>query len=86
MDAPNEFQPLMDEIFRDKVRWAREEKRPAVLSLDAFDMFASGIGWTMAGAYSTRDGMTAEEAAAEVRRRLEIKRKLDEQGFYRTAP
>ena len=25
MDAPNEFQPLIDEIFRDKVRWARQE-------------------------------------------------------------
>ena len=25
MDPPNEFQPLIDEIFRAKVRWARQE-------------------------------------------------------------
>ena len=42
MDAPNEFQPLIDEIFRDKVRWARQES-PERKFMDGLELFEEAL-------------------------------------------
>jgi hypothetical protein len=83
MDAPNEFQPLMDDIFREKVLRARAEKVPGVLSLDGLAMFEESLAWMRDGVRAQFPGATEDEVNAEVHRRLEIGRKLNEDGFYR---
>ena len=42
MDAPNEFQPMIDEIFRDKVRWARQES-PERKFMDGLELFEEAL-------------------------------------------
>ena len=86
MDAPNEFQPLIDDIFREKVLRARREKRPGVLSLEGFDLHEMALRWTRDFIRSDRPQATPEEVEAEVARRLAIKRRIDEYGIYNTAP
>jgi len=83
MEAPNEFQPLMDEIFREKVLRARAEKDPDVLSLDGLDLFEFALEWTRDGIRNENPAASPVEVEAEVRRRIEIKRRLDEHGIYR---
>jgi hypothetical protein len=85
MTAPNEFQPLMDEIFREKVLRARLEKSPGYLSLDALDMFEEAVAWSRDGIRAQMPGVDDETVEREVVRRLEIRRKLDERGIYREA-
>lgn len=82
MDAPNEFQPLMDEIFREKVLRARAEKLAGVVSLGGLDLFESVLSSIRAGVRHERPGATDDEIEQEVRRRLAIKRRLDEHGFF----
>ena len=86
MDAPNEFQPLMDDIFREKVLRARASKREGELSLDGFDLFEFAHDWMRDGLRSDRPEASEAEIDAEVQRRMAIKRRLDERGIYRTAP
>ena len=82
MDAPNEFQPLMDDIFREKVRRARAEKVSGELSLGGIDLFELALLSIRAGVRHERPTATEEEIEQEVRRRLAIKRRLDEHGFF----
>ena len=82
MDAPNEFQPLMDDIFREKVRRARAEKLPGEVSLGGLDLFESVLSSIRAGVRHERPRATEAEIEQEVRRRLAIKRRLDEHGFF----
>ena len=42
MDPPNEFQPLIDEIFRAKVRWARQES-PERKFMDGLELFEEAL-------------------------------------------
>jgi hypothetical protein len=74
---------LIDEIFRDKVRWARAEKQPGVLSLDGFDLFATAYERMRGGIMWERPDATAEEVEKELQRRLDIARQLSERGIYR---
>ena len=85
MDEPNEFQPLMDDIFREKVRRARAEKVQDELSLAGFDLFALALSWSRDGIMAANPQTSSEEVEAEVRRRIAIKRRLDERGIYRPA-
>ena len=84
MDAPNEFQPLIDDIFREKVLRARAEKVAGSLSLSGIILFEEVVERMRIGLRGERPEATEEEIESEIRRRLEIKRKLDEHGFYRT--
>ena len=85
MDAPNEFQPLMDEIFRQKVLRARAEKLAGVVSLGGLDLFQSVLSSIRAGIRHERPSATEDEIEHEVRRRLAIKRRVDEHGFFEPA-
>ncbi len=86
MDAPHEFQPLMDGIFREKVLRARASKQPGVLSLDGFDLFEAALELTREGIRSEQPDATDAEIEAEVKRRLEIRRRIDERGIYQPVP
>jgi hypothetical protein len=77
--------PLIDEIFRDKVRWARAEKQPGVLSLDGFDLFADAYERMRCGVLADRPNATNEEVEKELQRRLDLSRRLSERGIYRPA-
>jgi Arc/MetJ-type ribon-helix-helix transcriptional regulator len=81
----SEFQPLMDDIFREKVRRARAEKVEGVLSLAGFDLYASALAFIRDGVRAQLPEATEEEVRTEVERRLAIARRLDENGFYRPA-
>jgi hypothetical protein len=81
----SEFQPLMDDIFREKVRRARAEKVEGVLSLDGLELFEFGLVLMRDGVRSQFPEATEEQVQSEVARRLEIGRRLDEHGFYRPA-
>ena len=83
MTGPNEFQPLIDQIFREKVLRARAEKTPGDLSLDALDMFEDALAWSRDGIREQMPGADDETVEREVSRRLAIRRKLDERGIYR---
>lgn len=82
MDAPSEFQPLIDEIFREKVRRARAHKNPAILSLEGFELFEFGLGWIRAGLRGERSDVSEAEVEAEIQRRLSIRRRIDERDLY----
>ncbi|EDY21229.1 hypothetical protein CfE428DRAFT_1522 [Chthoniobacter flavus Ellin428] len=84
MGPPNEFQPLIDEIFREKVLRARASKQPGVLSLDGFDLFEAALELTREGIRGEHPHATNAEIEAEVNRRLAIRRRIDEHGIYRS--
>ena len=85
MNPPNEFQPLMDDILRQKVLRARAEKKPGVLSLEGFDLFEFGLSLSRDGVRCQFPQATEDEVEVEIRRRLAIKRRLDEHGIYQPA-
>ena len=85
MDAPNEFQPLMDDIFREKVRRARAEKVSGELSLAGFDLFDLSLAWSREGVKAEHPSASEAEIEAALQRRLAIQRRLDERDIYRPA-
>ncbi len=82
MDPANEFQPLMDDIFREKVRRARAEKALGILSLGGIALFESALERMRAGIRCDFPAATDAEVEVEIRRRLDLKRRIDERGFY----
>ena len=86
MDAPNEFQPLMDEIFREKVLRARAALRSDVLSLEGIELFEAALSYSRAGIRADWPDASDAEVEAEVQRRVEVRRRLDEHGIYRPVP
>ena len=48
MDEPNPFQPLMDDIFREKVRRARLES-PEQKLVDGLALFEEALTWMRVG-------------------------------------
>ena len=85
MDAPNEFQPLMDEIFRDKVLRARQQDPGEKFAL-GIELFEMGLGWMRAGILGQHPEWNDEQVEAEVRRRLARVRQVQEHGFYQSTP
>jgi hypothetical protein len=86
MEPANEFQPLMDAIFREKVLRARAEKSPGILSLEGLALFDEVIERMRSGVRDQLPAATEDEVTTEVNRRLEIKRRIDEYRFYRNSP
>ena len=82
MDAPNEFQPLMDDIFREKVRWARAEKVAGSLSLSGLDLFEQELEQMRRTIRAQFPNFTTEETEAEICRRIKRTREIEERGFY----
>jgi hypothetical protein len=85
MDAPNEFQPLMDDIFRRKVLRAREQKRKGQVP-SGFDLFKDSVSRIRAGVRSDFPQFSDEQINAEVRRRLRRVKQVQEHGFYQAEP
>jgi len=77
LESKSEFQPLIDELYRDEVLEARrmspEEK--FLLGEELFD-YACSI--TLAGIRSQYPGFSEEECERELERRLEIREQMDQ--------
>ena len=80
MNEPRD--PLIDEIFRDKVRWARAEE-PGRKFMDGIELFEIAVERMRAGVRAQFPDFSAEQVEAEVRRRLDRIRQKDEHGFSR---
>jgi hypothetical protein len=85
MDTPNEFQPLIDEIYRDKVRWARQES-PEKKFVAGLDLFEDALVWMRAGIRGQFPHFTGEQIEAEVIRRIARIRQIEEHGLYQAVP
>ena len=85
MDAPNEFQPLIDEIFRDKVRWARQES-PERKFMDGLELFEEALVRMRGGIRAQFPHFTPEETEAELHRRINRIRQVEEHGFFSPTP
>ena len=85
MDAPNEFQPLMDEIYRDKVLRARQQSPESKLVL-GLELFETALVRMRGGVRSQFPHFTEEQVEAEVYRRIARVRQVQEHGFYTSTP
>ena len=85
MDAPNEFQPLMDEIFRDKVLRARQQSPESKLVL-GLELFETALVRMRGGVRAQFPHFSEERVEAEVYRRIARVRQVQEHGFYTSAP
>jgi hypothetical protein len=85
MEEPNEFQPLMDEIFREKVLRARRQS-PEEKFVMGLDLFEEALVRMRGGIRAEFPEFTAEQVECELYRRLARVRQVQEHGFYRTDP
>ena len=85
MDAPNEFQPLMDEIFRDKVLRVRQQS-PGEKLVDGFALFDEALIWMRAGVRGQFPQFDEAQVEAEVHRRIARIRQVEEHGIYQPVP
>lgn len=83
MEPGEEFKPLMDAIFRDKVRWARMES-PERKFMDGLELFEIALERMRGGVRSEFPAYTQEEVEAEVNRRIRRIRQIEDYGFYRS--
>jgi hypothetical protein len=85
MSEKNEFQPLMDEIFRDKVLRARQKtpERKFVLGLELFE---ESLVRMRGGIRAQFPHFTEEEVEQELYRRIKRVRQMQQHGFYSSAP
>ena len=82
MQPGEEFKPLMDAVFRDKVRWARMET-PERKFMDGLELFEVALKRMRAGVHSEFPTYTPEQIEAEVNRRIKRIRQIEEHGLYR---
>lgn len=80
-DAPNEFQPLMDEIYRGKVLRARE-RAPGEKFVDGLDLFEEAVARMRCGIRAQFPHFSDAEVDGELRRRINRVRQVQEFGFY----
>ncbi len=79
-----ETQQLMDAIFADKVRRAQSRSMDQRL-LDGPRLFESSCQMMRNGIRSQFPDYSVEQVETELRRRIAIKRQLDEAGIYTDA-
>ena len=85
MDAPNEFQPLMDAIFREKVRRARAQS-PESKFVGGLTLFEEALVRMRGGIECQFPRYTPEQVEAELYRRINRVRQVQEHGFYTSTP
>lgn len=85
MDTPNEFQPLIDDIFRAKVLRARRQS-PESKFEQGIELFEIAVVRMRGGIRSQFPEFTAEQVEEELRRRLARVRQIQEHGFYANQP
>jgi len=81
MNAPNEFQPLMDDIFREKVRRARLVP-PGEKLFSGLELFEEVEERMRAGVRQQFPAADAEEVERILRQRFARLRQIEEHGFY----
>lgn len=82
--TPNGLEALQAAIYRDKVLRARAMSSSERLD-EALELSNDIYTWMLDGAKSQCDLSTDEEGWTEVRRRLQILRKLHEKSLYKPA-
>ena len=82
MNPPNEFQPLMDDIFREKILRARRQT-PEERFATGLEMFDEGVAWMRDGIRMEHPELTPEEVDAKVAQRFARIRQIEEHGLYR---
>ena len=85
MDAPNEFQPLMDSIFREKVLRARQQSISEKI-VGGLDLFEEVLVRMRGGIRAQFPQFDEEQVEAELYRRIEVQRRLKEHGFFTSNP
>ena len=81
MNPPNEFQPLMDDIFREKILRARRQT-PEERFATGLEMFDEGVAWMRDGIRMEQPELTPEEVDAKVAQRFARIRQIEEHGLY----
>ena len=81
----NEFQPLIDQLYREEVRRARAQTMEQRF-LGSLEMAGFAFELGRAGVRSQHPQATETEIEAEWQRRLRIARRLDEHGIYAPVP
>lgn len=82
MNPTEESQPLIDEIFREKVLRARATP-PEQRFLEGFELFEMGMVLMRDSVRAQHPEFTADEVDREVSRRFDTFRRLEEQLIYR---
>jgi DNA-directed RNA polymerase sigma subunit (sigma70/sigma32) len=85
MEAPNEFQPLIDEIFREKVLRARAQSTGEKL-MAGLKLFEDAVVRMRGGIQAQFPRLSAEEVEKELYRRIERIRQIEDHGFYQSTP
>ena len=85
MKPGEEFQPLMDDIFREKVLRARR-MTPAERVNGTFELFDMGVGLMRDGIRAQHSDWNEDQVSDEVRRRFARIRQVEEHGIYQLVP
>src|SRR4051794_11427481 len=85
MDAPNEFQPLMDAIFREKVLRAREDRRNRT-EASRLDLYEKELKQRGANIRAAHPEFSDEQVSAEIAEWYRKDREEADKGFFSTRP
>lgn len=81
----SEFQPLMDDIFREKMLRARRQS-PEERFLAGIEMFEEGVAWMRDGIRMEHPELSVEEVEERIARRFARIRQIEERNLYRPLP
>jgi hypothetical protein len=81
----NEFQPLIDQLYREEVRRARAQTMEQRF-LGSLEMSETVFAWGRSCVRSQLPNASEAEIEREWQRRLRIARRLDEHGIYAPEP
>jgi hypothetical protein len=85
MDATTEHQPLIDEIFRDKVRHARRQS-PESKFVAGLELFDEALVRMRGGIQAQFPHFSPAQVETELHRRINRVRQVQEHGFFTTTP
>ena len=85
MNGADESQAMMDAIFREKVRRAREIS-PSEKLFSGLELFEEVEARMRAGVRQEFPGASEEEVERRLRQRFARLRQIEEHGFYRSEP
>jgi hypothetical protein len=85
MEAANEYQPLIDEIFREKVLRARAQS-PGEKFVAGLKLFEDAVVRMRGGIQAQFPQFSAEEVEKELCRRIERIRQVEDYGFFQGTP
>lgn len=82
VNPSEEFLPLIDDIFREKVLRARAMS-PEKRFLESFELFEMGVSMMRDGVRAQHREFTEEQVDQKVSRRFAVVRQMEEHGIYR---